>query len=269
MSVVLVTGASRGLGRFLCDYLRTAGHRVFGASRSLVSDDPDHLPLDVTRPSSCEECCSEVVSRAGRLDVLVNNAGMHLLGAAVETTREELDDQMALNFFGAVNMIRSALPHLLERGGRIVNVSSVGGRLATPFASAYCASKFALEGYTESLRLEVLHRGVFVSNLEPGFIATGTTDTSIVQVERAHPDYAHPRRVAYDRMLSDGKNGIPPELVGRAVTRIMSAKRPRLRYSVDGFLTRLEMMRAVLPASMFEAAVLRTTSPELAALGKP
>jgi NAD(P)-dependent dehydrogenase (short-subunit alcohol dehydrogenase family) len=265
--IVLITGTSRGVGQSLRAHLAARGHEVFGSGRTALRGDNHHLVLDVTDASSCRRAVAEVLARAGRLDVLVNNAGAHLLGAATETSDAELRGQMELNFHGAVNMIRAALPHFLERrGGRILNMSSVGGRFATPFTSAYSASKFALEGYTEALRLELLPFGVFVSNLEPGFLATGTTDTSVVPVRTGDPRYAAARQRVFERMLRSGPAGAPLSSVARTVDTILKSRRPRLRYAVDGLAPRLGLLRALTPAAMFERLVVGQTAPELSRL---
>ena len=264
MAIVLITGTTRGLGAFLREHLTRAGHTVFGSGRQPIGGDERHLTLDVRDAASAQRAVDSVRERAGGLDVLINNAGSHLLGAAIETSEAELRDQLELNFFGAVNMMRAALPHLLsQRRGRIINVSSVGGRFATPFASAYAASKFALEGYTEALRLEVSPFGVFVSNLEPGFLATGTTDTSVVPVKAADSRFMKARQDVFERMLVDGPAGTPLSKVATVVDDILEAPRPAFRYSVDGLAGRLGWARALSPAATFERLVVKQTAPGL------
>lgn len=264
MATILITGTTRGLGRFLREHLTTKGHTVYGSGRSALPQDERHLVLDVRDPASAQRAVETVLKREGGFDVLINNAGSHLLGAATETSESELRDQLELNFFGAVNLMRAAVPHFLDRrAGRIINISSVGGRFATPFASAYAASKFALEGYTEALRLELLPFGVFVSNLSPGFLATGTTDTSVVPVKRDDSRYLAARRAVFERMLVDGAAGTPLAKVGHVIDGILAARRPRFRYSVDGLATRLTLARLFSPAGTFEQLVTKQTAPGL------
>lgn len=267
MSIILVSGTSRGLGAHLVADLTARGHIVYGSSRS-GGDDARHLRLDVTEPEACRQAVATVVEREGRLDAIINNAGSHLLGAAMETTHEELRAQLELNFHGAVHLTSAALPHLVEQGGgRVINVSSVGGRFATPFTSAYSASKFALEGYMEALRLELLPLGVFVTNLEPAFLATGTTERSIHQVAREHPRFAGAREAAHGRMLHDGARGLPLARVAAAVAKVLHARHPPFRLTIDGFATRLALSRALTPSWLFERIVLRQTAPELVDAG--
>jgi NAD(P)-dependent dehydrogenase (short-subunit alcohol dehydrogenase family) len=262
--VILITGTSRGLGREMRRHLSAKGHIVYGSARASAPADANHLQLDVTDVAACQTAVSTVLEREGRIDVLINNAGSHLLGAALETTADELRAQLELNFFGSVNMIQAALPSMLEsKHGRIINMSSTGGRLATPFTAAYCASKFALEGYTEALRLELLAHSVFVTNLEPGYLNTGTADQSIVQVRNDHALYAEARRAVWARMQADSKKGLPLARVTATIDRVIAAKRPKLRYTIDGLATRLEMLRALMPSGTFERTVITQTSPGL------
>lgn len=269
MSVVLISGTSRGLGAHLATALRGAGHVVYGSARA-GGTDPHTLALDVTDPASCAAAVAKVREREGRIDAVINNAGSHLLGAAMETSLDELRAQLELNLIGAVNLTTAALPHLVaQRSGRIVNMSSVGGRFATPFTAAYAASKFALEGYMEALRLEVVPFGVYVTNLEPGFLATGTTDTSIHAVEASHALFAGARSAVHARMLRDGAAGLPLTRVSDAVLAVLAHPAPRLRVTVDGLATRLAVARALTPSRLFERMVVRATAPELARVPLP
>lgn len=263
--VVLVSGTTRGLGRALRSALEVRGHTVYGSSRHADGSSPRELALDVRDPASCERAVGAILDREGRLDVLVNNAGSHLHGAALETSEAELRDQLELNFFGAVSLTRAALPSMLEqRSGRIINVSSVGGRFATPFTAAYSASKFALEGYMEALRLELSPFGVHVSNLEPGFLRTGTTEQSVVPVAQSHPLYGEARAATHASMLESGARGLPLERVVGVVEAILRDPAPRFRYSVDGLARRLAILRALTPASLFERLVVSQTAPAFA-----
>jgi NAD(P)-dependent dehydrogenase (short-subunit alcohol dehydrogenase family) len=259
--VILVTGTSRGLGAALRTGLIENGHIVVGSSRSGSNDD---LKLDVTDEASANAAVDAVVARHGRLDVLVNNAGSHLHGAAIETTSAELRAQMELNFFGAVHMMRAAIEPLIRTGGRIVNISSVGGIAATPFTSAYAASKFALEGYSEALSFELAPLGVSVTNVVPGFIQTGTHDESIVSVATDDARYADARKNAHEHMIAGSAKGLRTSDVVRAVQKVLAQKHPPLRVSVDGLAPRLRLLQALLPTRLYRALVMRATAPLLA-----
>ncbi|HMQ30468.1 MAG TPA: SDR family NAD(P)-dependent oxidoreductase, partial [Chloroflexaceae bacterium] len=188
-----------------------------------------------------------------RLDVLVNNAGYDLCGAAEDTPLEELQAQVDENFFGAVRLTTAALPQMRRQGGgRIVTMSSVGGLLALPYNGAYAASKFALEGYSESLRYELLPAGIFVSLIEPGQVRTDTLETSIRSVNSTHA------RAVAERARALGRGaGLLPEEVARAVVRVVETRRPRLRYAVGGQARGLVWLKRLLPEPLLETFMMR------------
>jgi len=171
--VVLVTGASRGIGRAIAAHLAGRGFCVFGTSRRPAADMLDGfslIQLDVTDAESVRACVETVIARAARIDVLVNNAGVDLVGALEETTLDDLSWIMETNFYGVHRMVQAVLPGMrARRDGQIINISSALGRAAWPFEGAYCASKFALEGYTEALRYEMNIFNIRVSSVQPGF----------------------------------------------------------------------------------------------------
>lgn len=259
--IVFITGTSRGLGQHLKQALARQGHTVIGCSRTPAQGSGD-LTLDVTDAGACIEALQRLRAQQGRLDAVINNAGHHLVGAALETTPAELRSQMELNFFGSVNVMRAAAALMVEqRSGRIINVSSIGGVLATPFAGAYNASKFALEGYAAALRAECAPWGVHVSNLIPAFIHTGTHDQSLVGTLGQHPLFSAHRQAVLAHMQAGGASGLPMDAVAHAVARLLVARRPRFHHSVDGLATRLMLLRTVMPARLFEALVTRATAP--------
>src|SRR4030095_5092951 len=175
--VVLITGASSGVGQSTARLLVQRNYKVFGTSRN-----PGHaesipavemLALDIRRDDSIAECVKTVFSRAGRLDVLVNNAGYELAGALEELSLNEAQSQFETNFFGVVRMIKAVLPLMRQqRHGQIINVGSLSGLTSIPFLGIYSASKFAVEGFTEALRHEVKPFNIHVSLIEPTFLKT-------------------------------------------------------------------------------------------------
>jgi short-subunit dehydrogenase len=171
---VLVTGASSGIGRATARLLAERGFTVFGTARKPSPPDEGAksgvtmVALDVRSDESVRACVEQVVAKAGRLDVLVNNAGYSLTGAAEETSVEEAKAQLETNFFGAVRMVNAVLPGMRKaEAGKIINISSLAGSTAIPYSGFYSASKFALEGYSESLWYEVRPFGISVSLVEP------------------------------------------------------------------------------------------------------
>ena len=254
--VVLVTGASRGIGLAISRQLTQAGHRVIGTSRKAEASTAIEMEaLDVRSADSAEACVESVIRRAGRIDVLVNNAGFDLYGALEETSWTEFEEQIDTNFMGAVRMVKAVLPHMRSQGGgaRILNISSLGGRVGLPMNSAYAASKFAIEGFSESLRLELLPLDIFVSSIVPGAVATDTLDTSIREVEHALPAYRARRERMVRQMRTEGtKSRVTPLHVALAVERAIRARRPRLRYAVGAQAAWVPWIKAFLPQTLFE-----------------
>jgi NAD(P)-dependent dehydrogenase (short-subunit alcohol dehydrogenase family) len=232
---VLVTGASSGIGYSIAGHLARLGYRVFGTSRQPEAETLDGfnmLKLDVTDDNSVQACVANVLERAGQLDVLVNNAGVDLLGSIEETPLEDAKWVFETNYFGATRMIQAVLPHMrTRRSGQIINISSALGRAAWPFEAHYCASKYALEGYTEALRYEMALWGIKVSSVQPGFFKS-----NMHKNQRYAPptvaDYDRPR----ERSIQLGKEwaeAAPDPLpVARKVQRIIESRSPRLRYAV-------------------------------------
>src|SRR5205807_6199267 len=174
----------------------------------------------------------QVVGNAGRLDVLVNNAGYSITGAAEETSVEEAKAQFETNFFGVVRMVNAVLPAMrAARAGKIINVSSLAGNTAIPFSAFYSASKFAVEGYSEALWHEVRPFGISVSLVEPGFVNTPIGEASPVAA-RTLPAYEARRKRMLASLGQSVHAGVPPEQVARRVLQIIEPPTPRSRYPV-------------------------------------
>jgi len=257
--VVLVTGTSSGFGRAIAEALHLRGYRVFGTTRrpSPAADPVAYrvVPLDVDSDASVTEGIAEVLRQAGRLDVLVNNAGLGYAGAIEDTTVEEARSQFETNFFGMHRMCRTVLPHMrAQRAGRIVNMSSLAGLVSVPFQGMYSASKFAVEAYSEALRMEVRPFGISVSMVEPGDFATGfTANRRMTAASTAGSPYAERCRTAVRRMAEDESGNVDIGPVVRAVITAVEARNPRLRYPAASALQRtLVALRPALPQSLFE-----------------
>ena len=155
--VVLITGSSSGIGRACAELLAARGFRVYGASRRAVEIPlVEPISMDVRDDASVRDAVAQVMAREGRIDIVVNNAGIAIAGAVEDTSIDEAREQFDVNFFGVMRVCRAALPALRNRqAGYIVNIGSIGGLVAIPYQGLYSASKFALEGLSESLRLEM------------------------------------------------------------------------------------------------------------------
>jgi NAD(P)-dependent dehydrogenase (short-subunit alcohol dehydrogenase family) len=233
--VVLVTGASSGIGKACAEHLALYGFRVYAASRS-----SPEFPLDITSDDSVQSAVARIIEAEGRIDGLVNNAGIGLAGAIEDTTPEEALQQFDTNLFGQLRVIRAVLPHMRrQRSGYIVNIGSIGGLLAIPYQGLYSASKFALEGLTEALRMEVRPFGIHATIIEPGDHRTAFTQNRRLTAA-AHAGSAYHARFerALSRMAKDEQTGPDPVGVARVVLKVFESGAPRQRYTTGPLLQR-------------------------------
>jgi short-subunit dehydrogenase len=254
--VVLITGASSGVGQATARLLSQKGYTVFGTSRTPTSAEAlpnlTMLALDVRSDASVAACVNAVSSQAGRLDVLVNNAGYELAGALEEHSLDEAKAQFETNFFGVVRMTKAVLPLMRrQKQGQIINISSLSGLAPIPFMGMYSASKFAVEGYTEALRLEVKLLKIHVSQIEVGFLKTPMMDKRQVAAERIG-DYEPWRQRAFKAIRDSEEKGLRPEAVAQAVSKIMASPAPRLRYVIGGQANVVSRLKRFFPERAFE-----------------
>src|SRR5262247_4518105 len=222
--VVLITGASSGVGKSTARVLSQKGYKVFGTSRNPAGAESipavEMLALDVRSDASVSACVTAVVNQAGRVDVLVNNAAYELAGALEEISLEEAKAQFETNFFGVVRMVTAVLPSMRrQRQGQIINVSSLSGVTSIPFMGVYSASKFAVEGYTEALRMEVKPFNIHVSLTEAGFLKTLMGEKRLTTAGRLQ-DYDLCRQRSLGAIRRHEQNAPGPELVAEALLSI-------------------------------------------------
>jgi NAD(P)-dependent dehydrogenase (short-subunit alcohol dehydrogenase family) len=253
--VVLVTGASSGIGLACARYLGEHGFRVYGISRRPAPSTPavTSLIADVTDGRSVEQAIATVVAREGRLDIVVNNAGMGIAGAIEDTSIEDASRQFEVNLFGAFRVCRAALPIMRgSRSGYIVNIGSIGGLIALPYQGMYSASKFALEGFSEALRMEVRPFGIRVVLIEPGDHKTDFTQSRQI----IESTYGKSCEAALARAARDEQNGPGPEQIARLLYRIVNQRNPRLRYTTGPAFQRAAVwLKRLLPNSLVEYGV--------------
>lgn len=216
------------------------------------------LEMDVTGEASVARCVESILNREGRLDALINNAGIALAGAVENTSIEQAKRQMEVNFFGVLRVCRAALPVMRSQGdGYIVNVGSIGGLIALPYQAIYSASKFALEGLTEALRLEVRRFGLKVVLIEPGDHKTALTQNRWwTEASTGDEAYRSSAQTAVERMAHDEQHGSSPEHVGQLLARVLDTRNPRLRYTTGPAVQRAAVwLKRLLPYGLIEFGV--------------
>jgi NAD(P)-dependent dehydrogenase (short-subunit alcohol dehydrogenase family) len=255
--VVLITGASAGIGRATADRLHEAGWTVIGASRRGTSTGGwQPMSMDVDDDEDTRRGAAAVLREHGRLDAVVASAGWGLAGPVELTPIAQAKAQVETNFWGVVRVVQAALPAMrAQQGGRLVLVSSIGGLIALPFQAFYSASKYALEGYAEGLAYEVEPFGIHVTLVEPGNIRTDFTASRRTISEDPDGVYAAAATKAITLMERDETNGAPPETAAAAIERVLDAKRPRRRVSVGKVGERIGIpAKRLLPHRVFEKA---------------
>ncbi len=271
LGVLLITGASSGIGRACALRLARRGYPVFGTTRHDPEPIEDELrqllppsqflrmvTMNVDDAASVTAGVERVLQDAGSLDGVINCAGVGLFGAVEETSDEEARALLETNLLGVMRVCRAVLPVLRHQGrGKILNISSIGGRIGLPYQGLYSATKFALEGLTEAMRMEAAPGGVQVVLIEPGDVHTQFTDRR-KRVQASRPGSIY--RETEDHVLSvvekDERGGAHPESVARLVERVLTCRSPRVRYTVGPRSQRgaVELKR-VLPSQWFEWAL--------------
>jgi len=253
-TVALITGASSGIGLVTAKALQRAGYRVFGTSRKAPASIAGitMLTCDVTDEASVKSMVAEVLKQAGRIDLLVNNAGIGLLGGAEESSTAQAQALFDVNVFGITRVTNAVLPTMRnQRKGRIVNVSSVLGLIPSPYNALYAATKHAVEGYSESLDHELRTFGIRVVLVEPGFTRT-SFEESITRPDQPLAVYASVR-AGMEVLMRNGVNaGDAPEVVALTVVKAATTVAPRRRYTAGKQASQVRFLRRFLPEAMVD-----------------
>src|SRR5580693_943508 len=265
-----VTGASAGIGEATARALLAAGYRVFAGARrldrmaGLAAAGATLLKLDLTDDVSIVAAVNTIKNEAGRIDVLVNNAGYGSYGALEDVPVDEGRRQFEVNAFGLARLCQLVLPMMrAQRSGKIVNVTSIGGKIWEPLGAWYHATKFAVEGLSDCLRVEVGRFGIDVIVIEPGAIRTewaGIARDGLLQMSGSGAYAELAKRHA--RMLATADTpslASPPEVVARTIVRAVTARRPKTRYATGGGARTILFLRKILPDRMFDRLIWRVT----------
>jgi NAD(P)-dependent dehydrogenase (short-subunit alcohol dehydrogenase family) len=256
--VAIVTGASGGIGEATARALQAAGYRVFGTYRRPPATrlaGVEYLACDVTSDEAVQTAVGQVLQKAGRVDLLVNNAGVGLIAGAEESSLEQAKSLFDVNLFGVFRMTKAVLPPMRrQKVGRIVNISSVMGLIPAPFMALYAASKHALEGYSESLDHEIRATGVRVVLVEPAYTRT-SFEGNVYQADQQLDVYQAARTNAEGVMRDEMKTADTPELVANAVVKAATEANPSRRYAAGRMARQVSLLRRFVPASAFDKSL--------------
>jgi NAD(P)-dependent dehydrogenase (short-subunit alcohol dehydrogenase family) len=265
--VVLITGASSGIGKETALTLIGEGHVVYGAARrvekmqDLVDAGGQAFEVDVTDQGSINRAVEQVTREQGRIDVLVNNAGYAIYGAVEDTRLEDARRQFEVNLFGLAAITKQVLPIMrAQRSGTIINISSMGGKIYTPLGAWYHATKHALEGWSDCLRLEVMPFGIDVVIIEPGIITTEFGDVMVEPMldRSGNGPYADMAKAVADATKASYEKGggSPPSVIAHVVFKAIEAERPKTRYVAGKFARPLITARTWLSDRTFDKLVM-------------
>ncbi len=256
--VVLVTGGSSGIGRAIGNFLKNKGFTVYGTTRDLQKNqgfkDFELLELDVRKTDTIHTALQLLLEKEGKLDILINNAGIGITGPIEETPNEAIQNAFDTNFIGPLNMMKSTLPIMrTQQQGRIINITSIAGKMGLPYRGIYSATKGALDLATEAIRLETKKFGIHISTLAPGDFATN------IAAGRFHAPVIKesPYKEPYERtlqMINDDvdKAGDPVE-VAKKVYYILQRKTPKVHYEVGSFMQKFSLvLKKILPGKVYE-----------------
>ena len=269
--VVLLTGASSGIGKITSEKLADLGLRVYGTSRRanngniVYSNEASQgfvemVQLDVCSDQSVKDAVSYVMEKEGCINVLINNAGFGLAGAIEETTAEEAMAQLNTNFFGTHRMCREVLPIMRkQKKGLIINIGSVAGIFSIPYQSMYSASKFALEAYTEALRIEVRDFGIKAVIVEPGDTRTSFTENRQYTAESENTVYPNSKKSIH-KMIKDEKSGDNPIETAQTICKLLYKKTPPVRVTVGPVYKLFVQLKRVFPNRLTEYIIRRMYS---------
>ena len=255
--IILITGVTSGFGKAMAERLSADGHTVYGTHRREVEPikNVHYIKADVRSDDDCRAAVQQVLQEQGRIDVFISNAGMGIGGPLEFCSLEQAQLQMDTNWMGMVRCLHWVLPAMrAQKQGKIICFSSIGGLMGLPFQGLYSASKFAIEGYCEALRLETKKSGIKVVVIEPGDFATSFTASrnSVAgpEVHEAYPSYA--RSLA--SIEKDETGGLKPEYLAGKISRIVTKRNPRYHYIISTLEQRLSVfLKAILPPSWFAA----------------
>lgn len=255
--VVLITGGSSGIGKSIGEFLHQKGFMVYGTSRNPEKITNSIFPLvalDVRDKQSIVNCVAEVIHKSGRLDIVINNAGVGITGPIEEIPTEEIRNNFETNLFGPIEVMKAVLPQMREqKSGLIINITSIAGYMGLPYRGIYSASKGALELITEALRMEVKSFGIQITNVAPGDFATniaaGRYHAPVVKGSAYEVPYGNTLK-EMDSHVDSGSN---PNEMAEAIFAIIKTEKPKVHYKVGAFMQKFSIvLKRILPDTVYE-----------------
>ncbi|WP_298883537.1 SDR family oxidoreductase [uncultured Polaribacter sp.] len=255
--VVLITGASSGIGKSVATFLSEKGYKVYGTSRNpknIENFSFELIALDVLKVETINAAVKLIIEKEGKLDVLVNNAGMGITGPIEDTPTDEMRAVFNTNLFGAIDVMKAVLPQMRkQKSGTIINVTSIAGYMGLPYRGLYSATKGALELVTEAVSMEVKNFGINVVNVAPGDFATniaaGRYHTPVFENSAYKKNY----QMNLDLMDAHVDGGMDPLEMAKGVYKVINSKNPKIHYKVGGFMEKFSIvLKRILPDRVYE-----------------
>jgi short-subunit dehydrogenase len=259
--VILVTGASSGIGKSIAIFLSEKGYKVFGTSRkpkNVENFSFEIIALDVLKMETIEKAVAYIIKKEGRLDVLINNAGMGITGPIEDTPTDEMRAVFNTNFFGAIDVMKAVLPQMrAQKSGLILNVTSIAGYMGLPFRGLYSATKGALELVTEAVSMEVKSLGIIAVNVAPGDFATNIAAGRYHTPVYENSAYKENYQTNLNLMDARVSGGMDPLEMAKTVYKIINTENPKIHYKVGGFMEKFSVvLKRVLPDKWYQKIVM-------------
>ena len=260
--VILITGGSSGIGKAIGEFLHHKGFIVYGTSRNPERISNSIFPLlqlEVRNSESIQNAIAEIIQKSGRVDVVINNAGVGITGPLEEIPTQEIKNNFETNFFGPIEVMKAVLPQMRsQKSGLIINITSIAGYMGLPYRSVYSASKGALELITEALRMEVKSFGIHITNVAPGDFATniavGRFHAPLIKGSAYESTYGKTLEMM-DEHVNHGSN---PEEMANAIHAIIQNPSPKVHYKVGSFLQKFSIvLKRILPDKQYENMLMK------------
>ncbi|WP_034923958.1 SDR family oxidoreductase [Gillisia sp. CAL575] len=260
--IVLITGGSSGIGKSIGEFLMANNFKVYGTSRNTNPNQSTSFPLlalDVTKNETITSAISELIDKEGKIDILINNAGIGITGPIEETPEEEIKKAFDTNYFGPLNVTKAVLPKMREQGGGlIINITSIAGYMGLPYRGIYSATKGALELTTEAFRMELKDFNIHMTNVAPGDFATNIAAGRYHAPVIANSPYKKAYQNTLDIMNKHVNEGKDPELMAKMIYKIINTPKPRGHYKVGEPLQKFSIaLKRILPDKLYEKILLK------------